>query len=103
MMNAKSAVRCWQYQLSPAQKAIRCSTYHLCQKISECVCLQRGCIYLKLTRAYGNIPSISALKVQESAKDLEAEADKVHSWVLAFEYKVVVRKSTRDASDHSGV
>ena len=82
---------------------MRCATYHLGQKISECICFQRGRICLKFIRAYGNISSTSALKVQESTKDLETEADKVDSCVLAFEYKVVVRKSTRNTSHHSSI
>ena len=73
VINSKSGVRCWQYQLSSAQKVMRCATYHLGQKISECICFQRGRICLKFIHAYGNISSTSALKVQESTKDLETE------------------------------
>src|SRR5258708_36676108 len=56
----------------------------------ESICLQRRCTHQRITR--GNIPSTSALKVQDNTKDLETDADEVGSWVLALEHKVIIRQ-----------
>lgn len=64
------------------------------------ICLQRRRIYQRVPR--GSIPGAFALEVQDNTKDLEADADEVGSWVLAFEHKVVVGQSACDASDNSG-
>ncbi len=66
----------------------------------ESICLQRRRIHQKIT--CGNIPSTSALKVQDNTKDLETDADEVGSWVLALEHKVIIRQSACDAPDNGG-
>ena len=98
-MNAKSPVLCWG-QLSSIRDKSRYPTHHLRQEMPKSVCLQRRRIHQRVT--CGNVPSTSALKVQDNTKDLETDADEVGSWVLALKYKVVVRQSAGDAPDNGG-
>src|SRR6267154_822700 len=85
-MNAKSPVRCWGHLLNSIPNKSRYPTHHLCHEVPKSVCLQRRHIPRSIT--CGDVPSSSALKVQDNTKDLETDADEVGSWIFALKHKV---------------
>ena len=100
-INAKSPVRCCEDPLSPVRDVFQYTTHHLRQKIPKSVGLQCRRRYLDFS--CGNISSTSTLKIQQSTKDLEGDADEVSPWVLPLEYEVVIWKSASDTSNDGGV